>query len=263
MKELSMQSRQTFGRVLSRKEKTKKVLDDAAVEASTSGERSVAARGLVMLQQSLQSGRIDVHDCKDPNMPQYQAALEDFEIREEDWDRRTGWGRRQVENLYGKRYLKQFRAFVIEIYNAGAKKSTLKKGPAQILEEIQEKYPGIYRFPGEHDIASLISSLFAKEKKSGELDEGGGSEEEEDGEGMAAKHIPIVIDRELRRLIDENPGETGKHIANRLNDFYHGVFPECFPNSNENKRHVMARVNYLRNYQRQKELKAARRRLIG
>jgi hypothetical protein len=94
------------------------------------------------------------------------------------------------------------------------------------------------------------------------LDEGGGSEEE-DGEGMAAKHIPIVIDQQLRRLIQENPGETGKRIADRLNNFFLGGFPECFPFSKENKRHVMARVNYLRNYQRQKELKAARRSLIG
>jgi hypothetical protein len=254
---------QTFGQVLSRKEKGQKVLADAAIASGSSGERSVVARGLASLQQSLHSGHIAIRDCQDANMPEYEEAILGFEISDEDWGRQTGWGRRAEEKLDGDRYLARFRDLIIEIYNAGSKKSALKKGPTQIVEEIEEAYPGIYRYPGEHDIAQLVSSLFSKEKKTGELLEDGNGDEGE--EVMAAKYIPLVIDEQLRRLIGENPGETGKKIADRLEDYYraNGGFPQCFPFSTENRKHVMSRVNYLRSYQRQKEQKAAKRRLIG
>jgi hypothetical protein len=256
--------RQTFGSILSRKESAKKTLNDASVETggAANDERTVLARSLVLLSQCISHGQLQIYDCKDSNIPDYLEVLRDFQISNDDWRRGPGWARRPESNMYGIRYTAEFRPVVVEIFNAGARNSSSKQGPAQILEVIEEKFPGKYRYPGEHDISSLISSLFQKEKDTGELEDDAVTT----GEAMASAKIPVVIDKEIRRLIEGFPNETGKPIRERLERYYESSdegFPACFPFTEQARKDVMNRVNYLRRYTKQKKAATAKRRLIG
>jgi hypothetical protein len=64
--------------------------------------------------------------------------------------------------MYGIQYTAEFRVVIVEIFNAGARNSSNKQGLAQLLEAIEEKIPGKYRYPGKHNIFTRAYHLFSR-----------------------------------------------------------------------------------------------------
>ena len=52
------------------------------------------------------------------------------------------------------------------MFNAGVVNKSLKMGPAQMRQEIQQKHPGRFSIPSRSELRTSISALFAKSKAS-------------------------------------------------------------------------------------------------
>lgn len=255
----TVKRRQTFGQIVGRKESVKRAMTNNENNGE-SGEKTVVARAMIMAQMSIQTGTIRIYDCKDSDIPEYQRALEGFDISDTDWVRNPGWGRRPEKELYGERYVEEFKPIIFRMFNAGAMKSANKAGPCQILEAIEEEHPGRYCFPGDHDLASCISAAFDKQKKTGQL-----ASVEAIIDDLAKK-IPRVIEQDIQRLVAEHPNESGVPIFARLNEYYKefGGCPQgVYPFTQQTRKDIMARVNYVRRSKRLKEEVDRKRRLIG
>jgi hypothetical protein len=68
------------------------------------------------------------------------------------------------------------------------------------------------------------------------------------GEAMVSAKIPVVIDKEIRHLIEDFPKEIGKLIREQLQRYYKSSeegFPACFPFTEQAQKDVMNHMNYL------------------
>ena len=124
------------------------------------------AKAIVLAKESIHSGKIPIRDGKDET--EEYLLSENLNISDESWHRPQGWARRpnREDGMYGKAYLVgTFLEDVAEMFEQGVRKSSEKLGPAQMLEKLEMKYPGLYRLPTEHEIGKKISAHFAKQKE--------------------------------------------------------------------------------------------------
>ena len=124
------------------------------------------AKAIVLAKESIHSGKIPIRDGKD-EMEEYLLS-ENLNISDESWHRPQGWARRpnREDGMCGKACLVgTFLEDVAEMFEQGVRKSSEKLGPAQMLEKLEMKYPGLYRLPTEHKIGKKISAHFTKQKE--------------------------------------------------------------------------------------------------
>ena len=260
---VQVKERVTFGTVRHRKNAVKRQEETNVQDPLCTAEKSVKATSLRYLHSCINSGQITIHNVDNGSHPEYDEVIEEHNIDNNDWIRERGWARRSTTNMYGKRYVQKYRAFIARCYNEGAAKSSNKMSPSQIEERIQEQYPGDYCRPGASDITTEISRLFHKQKTTGEL-EGIDEEDEDTLTSMATKNIPTEVDKEIRRLVSEFKQKKGAAIYEELTKYYedNGGFPACFPNTKTNRQHAMGRANSIRAAEIRKQAAQQKRNLI-
>jgi hypothetical protein len=77
-----------------------------------------------------------------------------------------GWARRpKIGEMYGPKYMEEFRSEIAELYLLGEEDKKNKKSPAQMLEIITQKNPKEFCLPSENDIRAEINKLQTTKKK--------------------------------------------------------------------------------------------------
>jgi hypothetical protein len=117
--------------------------------------------------------------------------------------RPQGWAQRPTreDGMYGVSYnTDEYREEIQIMFDEGANNSSKKMGPAEMLERLEEKFPGLYRYPGEIEMSRAVSAMFEKQKK--------GKRKETEKE----EKLPKVVGEKIREIMAKYPGQTGKIV---------------------------------------------------
>ena len=212
-----------FGETLQRNSIAKKFL--AAVDKGNGNdseddedkgipEWSVLAKAIVLAKESMHSGKIPMRDGKD----EMEECLlsENSRISDENWHRPQGWARRpsrEDSTCREARLVGRHLEDVAEMFERGVRKSSRKLGPAQMLEKLEMKHPGLYRLPAEHEIGKKISAHFAKQK-------------EGKGKSPCVKKLLDEIEEKIREFVILHPNEKGAQLERRVSQSYNGSLPD-------------------------------------
>jgi hypothetical protein len=136
------------------------------------------------------------------------------------------------------------------MFDEGANNSSKKMGPAEMLERLEEKFPGLHRHPGEIETSRAVSAMFEKQKK--------GKKKETE----KAEKFPKVVVEKIREIMAQYPGQTGKdvepHVARSFNVNRGSKIGEW----TYTRKDGMAKVNSLNQQAKQRKRKEAKRLLI-
>ena len=249
---VSVLKRLTFGIIRGKEEAMERILKQAAEKDDDQNpERSVVARAIAMASDSMGSEKSTIRDGK-ADMPEYDLA-KGYNLPDATWHRDQGWARRPGRDggMYGKSYMTDtYKADIQGMFDRGSQISSEKMSAAEMREELEGKYPGLYRYPGEHEIASYISSLFQAEKKNGSTS------------GVRRdRKIPEEIEGKIRTLMVQNPSKTGSPIEKLLVASYRGAggVPTNYPG----RKSIMDKVNAWNQAAKTKLKSAKKRSLIG
>ena len=163
-----------------------------------------------------------------------------------------GWAQRDClddddGSLYGADYMNDdYRVIIEELFNRGVERKWEKMSPAQMREELEARRPGYYTYPPESEITKLVSSLFDTQKK-----QKGSTPKEK-----KPQKVPDNVQERIDKFMEKHPNEKGAAIADRVLKSFRNKIPGC------TRKDVMDRVNQLRQQIKQKEEKAAKRKLI-
>jgi hypothetical protein len=127
--------------------------------------RQVLDRAIEIAWGLIGSNATGIRPSKE-DMEEYKIA--DCWLPSESLTRPPGWARRPTrdEGMYGKSYMtEEYLDIVEDLFKGGSAISSNKKGPPQMKENIQEKKPGHYCYPFEHEISKAISRMFQREKE--------------------------------------------------------------------------------------------------
>jgi hypothetical protein len=246
---VSVSKRLTFGIIRGKEETMKHILKQAAQKDDQNPEQSVVARAIAMASESMGSEKSTIRDGK-ADMPEYNLA-DNYTLPDTIWHRNQGWARRpgREGGMYGKSYLTgAYKEDIQAMFERGSRTPSEKMSAAEMREELEAKYPGRYRYPGDHEITTYISSLFLAEKKTGSSS---GSRRE--------KKIPEEIEDKIRSLMVEFPGATGSPIEMKLRASYGPDLPANYPE----RKVVMEKVNAWNQAAKNKAKTAQKRSLIG
>lgn len=72
--------------------------------------------------------------------------------------------------IYGRKYIEPFNADIDEFFMKGTHDNKNKFGPSRMLEMLKKKYSSRLDLPDESEIRKIITSLFAKFKKQGNIE---------------------------------------------------------------------------------------------
>jgi hypothetical protein len=234
----------------SKQEEEDRVLDDME-SPSTVIAKSVVAQALAMAHTSIDSGEVKIRSARS-EMEEYELAVEWAQASpDEALHRPQGWARRanREDGMYGVTYLTdEYRKEIQIMFDEGAENSSKKMGPAEMLERLEEKFPGLYRYPGEIEISRAVSTMFDKQKK--------GKKKQTE----KAEKLPTEVGEKIREIMARCPGQTGKfvegHVARSFNtDLKIGEWTY-------NRKDVMAKVNAWNQQAKQKKMKEEKRLLI-
>jgi hypothetical protein len=250
---------QPYGQIVGAKEVLKReskqqeedrVLDDME-SPSTVIAKSVVAQALAMAHTSIDSGEVKIRSARS-EMEEYELAVDWAQaLPDEALHRPQGWARRanREDGMYGVTYLTdEYRKEIQIMFDEGAENSSKKMGPAEMLERLEEKFPGLYRYPGEIEISRAVSTMFDKQKK--------GKKKQTE----KAEKLPTEVGEKIREIMARCPGQTGKfvegHVARSFNtDLKIGEWTY-------NRKDVMAKVNAWNQQAKQKKMKEEKRLLI-
>jgi hypothetical protein len=245
---------QPYGRIEGAKAVLKKACGSQA-DGEANGEntsviaKSVVAEAIAMAKAAITSGAANIRKAKD-DMEEYNLAS-DWEVTDDELFRPQGWARRpsREDGMYGKLYITdQYREELQHMFDEGAQNSSSKRGPAEMREQLEIKFPGYYCYPGEIEISKAISAMFDRQKKAGTS-------------SKREKKLPDVIEAKIRELMDRHPDKKGSFIENLVRP--------CFNEQNlppayvYNRKHVMEKVNAWNQQARNKKDMETNRLLIG
>ena len=249
---------QPYGRIVGAKEvlkrKSKHQDDEGGDDTETPSSviaKSVVAKALAMAEISISSGEVIIRSARS-EMVEYDLAIDwAKDIPDAALHRPQGWARRpnREDGMYGVSYnTDEYRKEIQIMFDEGANNSSKKMGPAEMLERLEEKFPGLYRYPGEIEISRAVSAMFEKQKK--------GKKKETE----KAEKFPKAVVEKIREIMATHPGETGKVIE--------PMVASSFDIRNKigqwtySRKDVMAKVNSLNQQAKQKKKKDAKRLLI-
>jgi hypothetical protein len=249
---------QPYGRIVGAKEvlkrKSKHQEDDGGDDTATPSAmiaKSVVAKALAMAVTSISSGEVNIRGARD-EMEEYELAVDWAKgVPDAALHRPQGWARRpnREDGMYGVSYnTDEYRKEIQIMFDEGANNSSKKMGPAEMLERLEEKFPGLYRYPGEIEISRAVSAMFEKQKK--------GKKKETE----KAEKFPKVVVEKIREIMATYPGETGKFIEPMVASSFdtHSKIGQW----TYSRKGVMAKVNSLNQQAKQKKRKDAKRLLI-
>jgi hypothetical protein len=211
--------------------------------------KSVVAVAISLAKAAISSGEVKIRSAKE-NMVEYSLA-EGWDVSDDALHRRQGWARRpnREDGMYGATYITdEYREELQHMFDQGAENSSSKRGPAEMREQLELKFPGFYCYPGEIEISKAISAMFDKQKKAGTT-------------SKREKILPAAIEVKIREFMEQYPDEKGKGIE--------ALVRPCFNEQNlphgytYNRTHVMAKVNAWRQQAKNKKESEEKRSLIG
>jgi hypothetical protein len=238
-----------FGQILGKTEKAKKVLENNS-EDGIGVQKSVLARAISIASDCIHSEKVSVRDGK-VEMDEYSIA-KGWDVAGEELFRPQGWARRPIrggeDGMYGKQYITdQYRELIVECFERGRKVSSDKMGPAQIREEIENRFPGLYRYPADSEITKCISALFDRQKKG-----------KDTTNSQKKDTLSDAIKDRIREIMTQFPDGTGSPIEVRVS----ASFGQRKPDGYDRKK-IMDKVNQWRQAAKKKKLADSKRRLIG
>jgi hypothetical protein len=78
--------------------------------------------------------------------------------------RNQGWGRRG-RDLYGKKFIGEYKSRLLEMFNAGKEDDSKKMNADQMVETLIRENPGVYTLPSVPEVDSFISQTIQGNKK--------------------------------------------------------------------------------------------------
>jgi hypothetical protein len=249
---------QPYGRIVGAKEVLKRKskqqeddTDDTETDTETVIAKTVVAQALAMAVLSIASGEVKIRSAKG-EMDEYELAVDWARgVSDEELHRPQGWARRpnQGDGLYGVSYnTDEYRNEIQIMFDEGAKNSSKKMGPAEMLERLEEKFPGLYRYPGEIEISRTVSAMFEKQKK--------GKKKETE----KAEKLPKVVGEKIREIMAKYPAYKGKDVEEKIAIIFNTG--SKIREWTYNRKEVMAKVNSWNQQAKLKKKKDAKRLLI-
>jgi hypothetical protein len=123
---------------------------------------------------------------------------------------KQGWARRpgSEEGIYGPQYItNEHQELIEECFERGKKNSSEKMSSSQMLKVIQDRFPGVYRYPGQSEVAKAVASLRQKKKLGKEATE-------------RKRQVPVETETRLKAIMDDHPGMTGVPLNSVLASSY-------------------------------------------
>ena len=94
---------------------------------------------------------------------------------------RCGWAKRpKVGQMYGTKYVEDYRSDIKSLYNSGEADKKNKKSPAQMLEILESRYPNEFCLPSENDIRTEINKLQTQKKSAARDNRPRGSKDDDE-----------------------------------------------------------------------------------
>jgi hypothetical protein len=237
--------------VLKRKSKQQVEEDEDTETPSTVIAKSVVAKAIAMAEISINNGEVIIRSARS-EMKEYDLAVDWAQgVPDAALHRPQGWARRpnREDGMYGVSYnTDEYRKEIQIMFDEGANNSSKKMGPAEMLERLEEKFPGLYRYPGEIEISTAVSGMFDKQKK--------GKKKETE----KAEKFPKVVVAKIREIMAKYPGQTGKVVEPKVALSY--SMSSKIDEWTYSRTDVMAKVNSLNQQAKQKKRKDAKRLLI-
>ncbi|KAE8993256.1 hypothetical protein PR002_g20295 [Phytophthora rubi] len=128
-------------------------------------EKSVVAYAKKNLVDMKNAGSFAVAEVSD--LPQPMMAMFDRFVGEVPVPTLgQGWAQRPAHGtMYGAKYISRFMKEVTEMFKRGAENKSDKIGPARMVETLRLNYPKRYDIPGESEVRTAISTLYAGQRK--------------------------------------------------------------------------------------------------
>jgi hypothetical protein len=249
---------QPYGRIVGAKEvlkrKSKEQDDEDGDDTETPSTviaKSVVAKALAMAEVSISSGEVTIRGARD-EMEEYELAADWAQgVPDAALHRLQGWARRpnREDGMNGVSYnTDEYRKEIQIMFDEGANNSSKKMGPAEMLERLEEMFPGLYRYPGEIEISRAVSAMFEKQKK--------GKKKETE----KAEKFPKAVVEKIREIMAKYPGQTGKVVEPKVSSSFN--MDSKIGEWTYSRKDVMAKVNSLNQQAKQKKRKDAKRLLI-
>jgi hypothetical protein len=211
--------------------------------------KTVVAEAIALAKAATDSGEANIRNAKD-DMEEYNLA-NDWDFSDEELRRPQGWARRpnREDGMYGKLYITDlFKEELQNMFDEGVQNSSSKRGPAEMREQLEIKFPGYYCYPGEIEISKAISAMFDKQKKAGTTT-------------TREKKLPDAIEAKIREFMKLNPDKKGAFIEGLVRPFFN---EQNLPHGYAyNRQHVMAKVNSWNQGAKKKKEIETKRLVIG
>jgi hypothetical protein len=136
--------------------------DDKEAINGMTAQKNLLVKGILCLAtEAFPTFRIS--DGRDENLDDYKLAS-GYKVPEE-FRKGEGWARRARKgDMYGRKYIKRFKAELFEFFKEGSLDSDKKQGPAIMLERLRSAHPDLYTLPNFAEIQLFVSQCVNREK---------------------------------------------------------------------------------------------------
>lgn len=175
--------------------KKKKIVEE--YESKTALDQAIS-----VAQEYFNTPECSIRPALKENMEEYILANQWFPAEPLMWDQ--GWARRPISGgLYGKNYMnEEYKEICITQFNRGVANKGDKQSPSQTLELMEENFPGLYCYPGVHEIVRMYSGLVKQYKDHGKVQ----------SRPKPDPLVPPEIKAELQSLLNDHPNLTAKPL---------------------------------------------------
>lgn len=196
-----------LGKVLSTKEVSKQVQQRQATHRDGVTLRmDVVSQGLGYLMSNGYSTLGIRHALDEDEVDEFNRAAR-YRVPDR-YKMAPGWARRKPRGqMYGQKYVNDYREDIVAWFLRGVENSSLKMGPSIQIEMLRRKYPDVYTLPNFVEVQTLISNLFDRQKKGKPINSNieSGDNEDEDEEhsfSLAESEDAHEIDSIIRRAVE-------------------------------------------------------------
>jgi hypothetical protein len=155
MRPFSIASRSIGGQQQNRQE-------SAAVSQSPKQLRTFGARAIMAMESECIESIQKIRQASDDSSDAYIESR-GFNMPVEH-GRNQGWARRG-RDLYGTKFIGEYKARVLELFNAGKEDDSKKMNADQMVETLVRENPGVYTLPSVPEVDSFIGQTIQANKK--------------------------------------------------------------------------------------------------